>query len=636
MKSINDLISNSSNIPVDQQLKSHQNQYNRLKMEHDIINGLSNNYMILTVIQFICNEILKQPKNVAIALSQSFNKQFMNWLSYYSLNKTKKLKPSFKTGLDYFLNELANIKNLILPLNDDKNPQYYRHDISSYRTIYLKTIQPRQRVISLKDASGSILEKGLYKILNSNEFGYGKNFLFDTQEIFLALKLCNYKNDFIYKFTVEMQSYNLFNSIMDVEFKCLEGWVRLFSFLSSLGEEGMASSTMIYDTIIPFNQKQLNDLFRNPKEAMIINPNNSFVLDKGFVGIFSENDREPEEKSWKFLKNLVKSVINEYDSEKCDYKKDDIFRRYLNQYINLLINAFSCLHYLSNKRNLDKNNKYNFIFDLKNQTYQFAQNILTNILTFPQLTEINITNFVNFFFYFLSFLDSFEPMNQMEEMQPNRSLIDALYELLKKNLDCYPLVVYCLILLIKKDHLVYVNFFYKEGKKLVEHIIEKLSHSDTTYQESIANIKFLIEICQIEKGCLLLKELGLINELCQNQKLKENFEEYKDENRNSNHILWCWILVLYRVFAKGLIKSPGDMKSALFFIKTYMNRIERVLAIPLALSKDTKNSKLFSANIKMVKLIIFLEKFLFFCCFVKFIQKIINFIRFCLKNTKSH
>jgi hypothetical protein len=145
-----------------------------------------------------------------------------------------------------------------------------------------------------------------------------------------------------------------------------------------------------------------------------------------------------------------------------------------------------------------------------------------------------------------------------------------------------------------------VHYYHNNGRKFIEHIIEKLSHGDTTYQEWIANIKFLIEICQSEKGCILLKELGLINELCQNAKLKEQILEYNNENRNSWHIIWCWVLVLYRVFANGLIKSPGDMSSALFFVKTFMHRIERVLAMPLILSKDMRNSKLFSANIKIV------------------------------------
>jgi len=598
LKSVNDLISPNSNLPMDQQIKTPQNQFNRLKMEHDIMNGLSNNYMILTVLQFICNEILKQPKNVAVVLGQSFNKQFLDWVTYYSFNQSKKLKPYFKTGLDYFLLELANVKNLLLPFNEERT-NYSKHDISSYRTIYLKSIEPRQRLISHKDPINGILQKGLYKMLNINDFGYGKNFLFDSQEIFFALKLCNYKNDFIYRFSIELQSYNLFNSIMDVEFKCLEGWIRLFSFISSLGEEGVASSTMIYDTNIPGSQKLMHEVFKDLKEVQIFNPNSAFLVEKGgFIVIFSENSAEPEERAWKFLKNVVKYIVNEFSNEKYDYKRDDIFRRYLNQHINLLMSAFSCLHYLTNKRNLEKLNK-NFSWELKDQTIFFVQNVLANILLHPQLTEINITNFITFVFYFLSFSDCYE-QGQAEDPQPNKILCEGLYELLQKNLDSYPLVVYCLILLTRRNHHVYVHYYHNNGRKFIEHIIEKLSHGDTTYQEWIANIKFLIEICQSEKGCILLKELGLINELCQNAKLKEQILEYNNENRNSWHIIWCWVLVLYRVFANGLIKSPGDMSSALFFVKTFMHRIERVLAMPLILSKDMRNSKLFSANIKIV------------------------------------
>lgn len=598
LKSVSDLISINTNFPVDQQIKNPQSQFNRLKMEYDILNVLSNNYMILTVLQFICNEILRQPKNAGIVLCQSFNKQFFNWTTIYSFNKSKKLRSSFKTGLDYFLTELNNVRNLI---SAGKN------EISSYRSIYLKTVQPRQRIAQREPGSG-ILQKGLYKILNTNEFGYGKNFLFDSQELFFGLKLCNYKSDFIYRFTLEMQSYNLFNSIMDVEFKCLEGWVRLFGFISSLGEEGVAFSTMIYDTPIPGSQKLMQEIFKNPKEMLNFNPNSGFMMDRGgFVSVFSENNAETEERSWKFLKNVVKYVMSEFSNERYDFRKDDLYRRYLNQHINILVSSFSCLHYLVNKKNLEKLSK-NFTWELKDQTLTFAQNILSSLLQYPQLTEINISNFVTFLFNYLSFTETYE--QGQEEPQANRLLCESLFELLKRNLECYALVIYCLIILTRKNPAAYIQFYCKDGRRIVEHIIEKLSHQNITYQEWISNIKFLIEICQIEKGCILLKDLGFINEICQNPMLKQQIDEYRDDNRNINHIIWCWVLVLYRVFVKGLIRSPGDMNSALFFVKTYIHRIERVLGIPLILSsKEVKNTKLFSENIRIVIFKIFFQFF---------------------------
>lgn len=44
----------------------------------------------------------------------------------------------------------------------------------------------------------SIVTKSLYKILDINLYGYGKDFVYDTQEIFFALKNHRYKDDFIY------------------------------------------------------------------------------------------------------------------------------------------------------------------------------------------------------------------------------------------------------------------------------------------------------------------------------------------------------------------------------------------------------------------------------------------------------
>lgn len=601
-KNINELISSANNISIDQQLKTYQNQYNRLKMEYEITNALKTSYMTLSAVNFINNEIMKQPKNISSTLSRILSEHFMEWLNYYSFTKSKKLKPHFKTNLDYFLTELSNAKNLQTSLNDEK---VSINDINAYRTIYLKTIQPKQRI--LKEKTNTILEKGFYKILNCNEYGYGKNFLFDTQEIFYALRLCNYKNDFIYKFSIEMQSYNLFNSIMDVEFKCLEGWVILFGFVSTLGEEGIGSSTMIYDTIIPNKQKSLIEIFRNQKEILFVNPNNDYLLENGsFIELFSgSHGSDPDEECWKFLKRMVKYLISELPNDKILFEKDDIFRRYLNQHIQLLMHVFTCLHYLSNKINLEGSKK-NVSWDLKDPILNFLQHILVNVLEHPNLQEVNITNFVTCIFYFLSFIDSYEINLISEEAQVNKALIEGLYELLKRNLESYPIIVYSLILILKNEYGLYLNYYYKDGRKVIEHLIEKLSHSETTNQEFIAIIKFLIEICQHEKGCMLLKEIGLITELCKNPRFVENFEEYKEDNRNSTHILWCWVLILYKVFAKGLIKIPGDMSSALFFIKTYMKRIERVLITPLILSTDAKKSKLFTNNIRSVNFIYFI------------------------------
>lgn len=599
-KNINDLISGSNNTPFEQQLKTYENQYNRLKMENEINNALKTSYITLTAVNFINNEILKQPKNMGPTLSKILSENLMEWLNHYSFSNSKKLKPHFKSSLDYFLADLSNPKNLQLSLNDEKNMSYSHNDMSSYRSLYIKTAQPKQRAV-LRESSVSILEKSLYKTLDCNEFGYGKNFLFDTQEIFYGLRICNYKNDFIYKFIIELQSYNLFNSIMDVEFKCLEGWVILFGFLSSLGEEGVGSSTMIYDTPIFNKQKQLLELFKNQKETLFVNPNNNYFLENGsFINLFGGASGDPEEECWKYLIRIAKNLITEFIDDKNSYEKDDIFRRYLNQNLILLTHVFSCLNYLSNKLSFE-NSKKKYAWDINVPLLNFFQNILINLLQFPQFSEINVTNFITVVFYYFSFMDSYE-MN-FPQMSQLKVFMEGFYELLKKNLECYPLIIYCLILITRNDYNMYINYYSKDGKRIIEHTIEKLSHLDTTHQEFISIIKFLIQICKDEKGCLLLKELGLINELCKNQKLNDNFEEYKDDNRNPHHILWCWVLILYKLFAKGLMSFPGEMSSALFFIKTYMKRFEKVLIVPLILSAEAKKSKLFSANIRSVNLI---------------------------------
>ena len=103
---------------------------------------------------------------------------------------------------------------------------------------------------------------------------------------------------------------------------------------------------------------------------------------------------------------------------------------------------------------------------------------------------------------------------------------------------------------------------------------------------------------------LLLAGLtNLISDLCFTPKLKDilNVEDYKDGTRNIKHIIWCWVLSLFKDFSRNLINKPGCLNSCLYFIKHFFGRISKILQIPLILNKENTENKLFKANIKLVK-----------------------------------
>jgi len=73
---------------------------------------------------------------------------------------------------------------------------------------------------------------------------YGKNFKIDAKEAFFYMKLCSYNSSFIDQKIYQIQKYNLFASLLDIEYKTYESWVRFFNFMSSLGLEGYGFSTI--------------------------------------------------------------------------------------------------------------------------------------------------------------------------------------------------------------------------------------------------------------------------------------------------------------------------------------------------------------------------------------------------------
>ena len=89
---------------------------------------------------------------------------------------------------------------------------------------------------------------------------------------------------------------------------------------------------------------------------------------------------------------------------------------------------------------------------------------------------------------------------------------------------------------------------------------------------------------------MIMRSSNLIVDLCQNDRFKnlEYVEEYEAGSRNIVHVMWCWVLVLFREFSQSMMKEPGFVNSALFFVKNFQGRIINVLRRPHFLRQNTE------------------------------------------------
>ena len=146
--------------------------------------------------------------------------------------------------------------------------------------------------------------------MDINKFGYGKNFQYDTQELFHSLKLYNYKPEFSLQTIVALQRHNIYNSLMDIKLKCFESWTRLFCFISSLGTEGYSTSTLFSEKYF-YKISENKKIFSNSTKALkLINPNYNYQFGGGFCTFFvSSSFANNKERTVLFLLDLLKVLI---------------------------------------------------------------------------------------------------------------------------------------------------------------------------------------------------------------------------------------------------------------------------------------------------------------------------------------
>ena len=115
--------------------------------------------------------------------------------------------------------------------------------------------------------------------------------MYDTQEIFFALRNNRYNDSFIYYAIMFLNKQNLVKSMSSLEHKYFEAMITLFKFVSTLGLTGQAFSSTYYQFSLinpAIYTGSLESIFDNDKEKFLANPNFKITFDYGFPDFFTK------------------------------------------------------------------------------------------------------------------------------------------------------------------------------------------------------------------------------------------------------------------------------------------------------------------------------------------------------------
>jgi len=623
-------------------------QLEKLIIETLVMQECSNISAIIIAVRFLIQELISSGKkskeeemNIALCIKEFFSGFFTIWLERFKQKGVTKLAE--ERIFEDFLNDLRDPDNFFngeTGLEDSRflNRSMLQERDVSYMSNYSKTQDSNRSVISIsefkryqrkkkrqyeqamelekesgapeaKNKADSVILKGIYKIMDINLYGYGKDFVYDTQEIYFAMRNSSYKKDFIYRSILFLNKQNLINSLIALEHKYFDSMITLFKFTSTLGLKGQAfSSTFYHFSIIPGDlyTHALEDVFEDDKQKMLANPNHKIVFPYGFPDFFTKGPQTDAldkklTNAALFLENVIKSIWHSLKQSAKDFEVNLPSLKALEQKANFLSYSFNALFYLikisktllsasseskarksSTGMEREKEKKPPLIFEgsgllntLKEIFEDLNSFVWAKVPELAQEFEVDVSPYV---VLEMTFLQCFREVVDFIRFNPKEieKYVSILELCIQGKVSCFPLIITCFELLYSLSPGDFLNYLAYSPNKLVRYLIVQVGAENVSEVESIFLIRFFVELAKDLSGALQLKDNNVIWELCSNRKLKESHQipDYDNGKRNPYQILWCWVLILMRQMLETLHQESGFFQIEFCFLIFYYRLYE--------------------------------------------------------------
>jgi len=616
-------------------IKNPAYQLEKLMIEGLVMQECSNLFAIVIAIRFLTQELIKSSEkgktksNISIAIKEFFSGFFSMWIERFKQQGAR--NPADERAFKDFLEALKSPENLFVydeALNEDMNTTRsmgIERDLSA-TNLSIRRKETNRGFISISEikryqrrkqkqlddmireegeASASkidfIVLKSLYKILDINLYGYGKDFLYDTQEIFFALRSNRYKDDFIYFAVMFLNKQNLLNSVLTLEHKYFEAMITLFKFISTLGLTGKAFSSTYYhfSLISPeIYAKPVDEVFDNDNERFIANPNSKISFPLGFADFFTRvNETDPLEKkiaaSTDFLEKVVRIIWNAIKENDTEFEISLPIIKSLEQKVNFLTYAFNALFYLmqtskafhaKNAKQAKAKNPAKTEIEVENLArldrglgevireiyYSLNPVLWARVIEAYRALDIDISPYVIFQLTFLHCVKENAAELNLETKEIT-SYLEILEIFVKANVNCLSLIISCLEILFKIDPVEFERYLVATRDGLIKALIVKIMHDNFHDIEFAFVMRLFTNLASYKETAKHLKDNNLIWELYSNKKLKalSQMTDYENGQRNPYQILWCWMLVLMRQLLETLHDEAGKYFYTFYLIRRF-------------------------------------------------------------------
>ena len=626
------------------EIKNLETMLEKLVVEGIVMEESSLLMTMTIVIRFITQELLKSSTNKLITtyIKQSlrifFEKYVEIWVRRFLAAQKLVDQEEILNNLNDSMinadrsNNIYDNQSLIsMSMNksfDNTNKEFFSiRDNRKFarKTRYTrKTMEEERSEGSKQIKDDRLVLRGLYKIMDINLYGYGKDFLYDTQEIFFALKSFRYVDKFIVESILFLQKENLRQSLRTIEYKCFESGIRLFKFITTLGLDGQCFSSIHYN--LTFKDKKISSIGYKPffdldRERALLNPNHSINFEIGFPSLFSKSSSDSLENqishSVNFLVNTIKDIWKSLRDSQDTLEYDLKPLTNLEQKINFMAYCFHGLLFLIEyvNKNLNKSHPLQTLIkndkriseaiaEIFNQSHQI---IWSKVSLAFQKFQIDISNYLVFLIIFNQCMKEADGNYQINK-EEIRGYLTTMETFLSGNSNCLSLIITCIHQIWKLFPAEYLEIMRFSQGMLTRMLIGLMNTDKLTLDiEFPFIIKFFIDLAKNKFGALHLRDCNIVWEITQSIRFKniENVYDYENGARSTLQIHWCWLVLLQRQLIATLNDEPGKLtfqcflnyiisgfiNTALGFLKEYTARIFKVLDQPTNIISNITGSK---------------------------------------------
>ena len=538
-------------------------------------------------------------------LKFSYHKELMKFLNGNVSNFIQayncKINYEFLNELNFILADEKSFNNYNQKEEGEINKSRSIHSYSKYNQNYNVT----ENAINFKNIEKIITNNAEGYFLpfaidhNKGVFCYSLNYWIDMKELYIEMKTRNYNTELFTEFMKNFIEHNLELSLFEAKTQTMHSISYLLGLIFSigLGNNFMSSylftGQRVYDII---NQSSQNKVF--VEQLLAFNSNEYPKLGFNILSDISVSELI------KFLDDKIIKKI-ELDLSFCnpsgtlDFAKRDQYSvrnsnnfNFYSQYqaykFNIANYIFDYCIYLFNSRE-EKNNSNISLNVFQKHGMKILDEIekhFPSFLNSSSIFEIEkcILSIVNLVLTVMTYLNVTDYDFSQTDIKRINSIMGSLI-LCYEKIPAYQAIIIYIInsyssisrLASEDEEYTSLNILINtEDHRLIRMLLKKLS-AKMSEQEYLAVITLLISL--VDKYDQIL-EIIVKDKIMLVFQLNDKFEnsltinEYQDNERGVNHILWCWTLIFLRQVCSKLIDIENDN---LKFYSIYHSIVEFIM-----------------------------------------------------------